>query len=101
MRAVNRYAARTLTANVSSSPSIVSSRGPLDNGYDGGLERDPRRQLLWSVAESTPLVDRVHELDLIVRSLAAEGARLLTLVGPAGVGQDPFRRGRGCATDRA
>ena len=37
--------------------------------------------------EPTPLVGRAHELDTIVRSLAAEDTRLLTLTGPAGVGK--------------
>ena len=52
-----------------------------------GAARDPRRVSWWSVAEPTPLVGRVHELDLIVHSLAAGDTRLLTLVGPAGVGK--------------
>ena len=46
-----------------------------------GAARDPRRVSPWSVAEPTPLVGRVHELDLIVHSLAAGDTRLLTLVG--------------------
>ncbi len=49
--------------------------------------RDPRRPSWRTVAEPTPLVGRVHELDLIVHSLAAGDTRLLTLVGPAGVGK--------------
>ncbi len=48
---------------------------------------DPPRSSWRSPAEPTPLVGRVHELDLIVRSLAAGDTRLLTLVGPAGVGK--------------
>jgi predicted ATPase/DNA-binding CsgD family transcriptional regulator len=35
----------------------------------------------------TPLVGRADELALILRLLTVEGARLLTLVGPAGVGK--------------
>ena len=53
----------------------------------GAAAPDPRRLSRWSVAEPTPLVGRVHELDLIVRSLVAGDTRLLTLVGPAGVGK--------------
>ncbi len=53
----------------------------------GGSVRDPRRQSWWSVAAPTPLVDRVQELDTIVRSLAAGDIRLMTLTGPAGVGK--------------
>ncbi len=49
--------------------------------------RAPGRPSWRSVAEPTPLVGRVHELELIVHSLAAGDTRLLTLVGPAGVGK--------------
>jgi non-specific serine/threonine protein kinase len=38
-------------------------------------------------APPTPLVGRADDLALILRLLADEGARLLTLVGPAGVGK--------------
>jgi predicted ATPase/DNA-binding CsgD family transcriptional regulator/transcriptional regulator with XRE-family HTH domain len=59
-------------------------------GADGAATRDmdqrPSRPG-WQVAEPTPLVDRVHELDTIVRSLGAGEVRLLTLTGPAGVGK--------------
>jgi len=51
------------------------------------VERDPRDQSCWSLAAPTPLVGRVQELETIVRSLVAEGTRLLTLTGPAGVGK--------------
>jgi predicted ATPase/DNA-binding CsgD family transcriptional regulator len=53
----------------------------------GGGARDSRHRPWWSVAEPTQLVDRVHELDTIVRSLVAGDTRLLTLTGPAGVGK--------------
>jgi predicted ATPase/transcriptional regulator with XRE-family HTH domain len=56
-------------------------------GTSHGAAREPDRSFWRSVAEPTPLVGRVHELDLIVRSLAAGDTRLLTLVGPAGVGK--------------
>src|SRR4051794_12442011 len=70
------------------SPSVArGAPGGDDNGHNGGLARDPHRQLRWSVVEPTPLVDRLRELELIIRSLAAEDIRLLTLVGPAGVGK--------------
>ncbi|HEV2239142.1 MAG TPA: AAA family ATPase, partial [Ktedonobacterales bacterium] len=36
---------------------------------------------------ATPLIDRVDELAIIHQLLAVEGARLLTLTGPAGVGK--------------
>ena len=52
-----------------------------------GVVRDPRRPPWHSVAEPTLLLGRAHELDLIVRSLAAGDTRLMTLVGPAGVGK--------------
>ncbi len=38
-------------------------------------------------AQPTPLVDRTGELDAILQRLTVEGARLLTLTGPAGVGK--------------
>jgi non-specific serine/threonine protein kinase len=40
-----------------------------------------------ALAEPTPLVDRVEELAIIRRKLTVEGVRLLTLVGPGGVGK--------------
>jgi predicted ATPase/transcriptional regulator with XRE-family HTH domain len=38
-------------------------------------------------AQPTPMVDRVTELAIIWQRLTVDGARLLTLVGPAGVGK--------------
>ena len=64
----------------------AAAEGSRAHDNDGPV-RDPRRLAWWSVAEPTPLVGRVHELDLIVRSLVAGDSRLLTLVGPAGVGK--------------
>src|SRR6266536_861195 len=61
--------------------------GAAGTGYDGGPAPELLRQSWWPVAEPTPLVGRVHELDLIVRSLVAGDTRMLTLVGPAGVGK--------------
>jgi predicted ATPase/DNA-binding CsgD family transcriptional regulator/DNA-binding XRE family transcriptional regulator len=61
--------------------------GTHGTGCHGGTTRDPRRQSWRSAADPTPLVGREHELDLIVRSLVAGDTRLLTLVGPAGVGK--------------
>jgi transcriptional regulator with XRE-family HTH domain len=42
---------------------------------ESGAAPHPRRLSRWSVAEPTPLVGRVHELDLIVRSLVAGDTR--------------------------
>jgi transcriptional regulator with XRE-family HTH domain len=64
----------------------AAAEGSRAHDKDGPV-RDPRRLAWWSVAEPTPLVGRVHELDLIVGSLVAGDSRLLTLVGPAGVGK--------------
>src|SRR5579864_2880278 len=44
---------------------------------DGGADRDPHRHTWRSAADPAPLVGRVHELDLIVRSLIAGDTRLL------------------------
>ena len=53
----------------------------------GGADGDAHHRSRWLAVEPTPLVDRVHELDTIIRSLVVEDARLLTLTGPAGVGK--------------
>lgn len=69
---------------------VAAARGPAGSrniaGHSGGA-LFPRRQFWRSVAEPTPLVDRVHELDTMLRLLVGEGVRLLTLTGPAGVGK--------------
>jgi predicted ATPase/DNA-binding CsgD family transcriptional regulator/transcriptional regulator with XRE-family HTH domain len=56
-------------------------------GADDGPARDSRPQSWRLVAEPTPLVDRVHELDTTLRLLSDDAVRLLTLTGPAGVGK--------------
>jgi predicted ATPase/DNA-binding CsgD family transcriptional regulator/transcriptional regulator with XRE-family HTH domain len=56
-------------------------------GADGSSVRDAHRRPWWLAMEPTPLVGRAHELDTIIQTLAAEGTRLLTLTGPAGVGK--------------
>jgi non-specific serine/threonine protein kinase len=56
-------------------------------GAEQSAEQDGRRQSWWTVAGPSPLVGRAQELETIVRSLTIEGVRLLTLVGPAGVGK--------------
>ncbi len=69
-------------------PTVAGgASGTGGTGGTGDAVRDPRRQSCWSVAAPTPLVDRVQELDTIVRSLVAGDTRLLTLTGPAGVGK--------------
>jgi non-specific serine/threonine protein kinase len=50
-------------------------------------KRDVRGLSWWLAIQSTPLVDRTHELEMILRQLRSEGVRLLTLTGPAGVGK--------------
>jgi predicted ATPase/DNA-binding XRE family transcriptional regulator len=57
------------------------------SGAEGSAARDVDPRPWRLAAEPTPLVDRVHELDTIVRALATGEARLLTLTGPAGVGK--------------
>jgi predicted ATPase/DNA-binding CsgD family transcriptional regulator/transcriptional regulator with XRE-family HTH domain len=44
-------------------------------------------KLAWISVQPTPLVDRSHEVSTILRMLTVDGVRLLTLVGPAGVGK--------------
>jgi transcriptional regulator with XRE-family HTH domain len=45
------------------------------------------RNIRWIPIQPTPLVGRSQELEAILRMLTVEGVRLLTLVGPAGVGK--------------
>lgn len=57
-----------------------------DAEEDGAGARQSTRR--WPLPpEPTPLVDRTSELETILQRLTAEGVRLLTLVGPAGVGK--------------
>jgi len=46
-----------------------------------------RSKIEWIPIQPTPLVDRSHEVSTILRMLTVDGARLLTLIGPAGVGK--------------
>ena len=46
-----------------------------------------RPSIEWIPTQPTPLVDRLHEVSEIVRMLVSDSVRLLTLVGPAGVGK--------------
>ena len=45
------------------------------------------RHMGWIPIQPTPLVGRSQEVETILRMLTVEGVRLLTLVGPAGVGK--------------
>src|SRR5689334_17707486 len=56
-------------------------------GAEGSATRDAHRGPWQRMGEPTPLVDRVQEVDMIVRYLVTGEARLLTLTGPAGVGK--------------
>jgi predicted ATPase/DNA-binding CsgD family transcriptional regulator/transcriptional regulator with XRE-family HTH domain len=64
---------------------VVAARAA--SGADSGAARDVDPRPRWLATEPTLLVDRVHDLDTIVRSLVAGDTRLLTLTGPAGVGK--------------
>ncbi|HEV8194124.1 MAG TPA: helix-turn-helix domain-containing protein, partial [Ktedonobacterales bacterium] len=44
-------------------------------------------RIRWLSVYPTPLVDRSHEVKTILQMLKEDGVRLLTLVGPAGVGK--------------
>jgi predicted ATPase/DNA-binding CsgD family transcriptional regulator/transcriptional regulator with XRE-family HTH domain len=46
-----------------------------------------RRHVPWMPLQPTPLVGRTQEVETIFRMLTVDGVRLLTLVGPAGVGK--------------
>jgi predicted ATPase/DNA-binding CsgD family transcriptional regulator/DNA-binding XRE family transcriptional regulator len=74
----------TKAGPIEASPTVASAvPGAEDNGAALGTHRHPWR----SFAEPTPLVDRVRELETIVRILDAGDSRLLTLTGPPGVGK--------------
>ena len=79
---------------------VAAARGsaalaPVRVGVDAGLgaEHDQRlaapRGVLATLiaAPPSPLVGRADDLAFILRQLSVEGARLLTLTGPAGVGK--------------
>jgi predicted ATPase/DNA-binding CsgD family transcriptional regulator/transcriptional regulator with XRE-family HTH domain len=68
-------------------PGAASAQDTWNTGRYDGASTDQRRQPCWALAATTPLVGRVQELETIVQSLVGEGARLLTLTGPAGVGK--------------
>jgi len=46
-----------------------------------------RPHIEWIPIQPTPMVDRPHEVETIQRLLTGDGVRLLTLLGPAGVGK--------------
>src|SRR5262252_5493317 len=46
-----------------------------------------RQHILWLPLQPTPLIGRTQEVEAIGRLLTVDGGRLLTLVGPAGVGK--------------
>src|SRR5262245_15481231 len=45
------------------------------------------RHVPWMPLQPIPLIGRAQELETILRMLTVDGVRLLTLVGPAGVGK--------------
>src|SRR5262249_39264355 len=46
-----------------------------------------RQHILWLPLQPTPLIGRAQEVEAIQRMLIVDDVRLLTLVGPAGVGK--------------
>jgi predicted ATPase/DNA-binding CsgD family transcriptional regulator/transcriptional regulator with XRE-family HTH domain len=79
-RADLRAAARSFSAiSVASASSLASAAGPHNE------IRRPKTE--WIPVQPTPMVDRSHEVSTILRMLTVDGVRLLTLVGPAGVGK--------------
>jgi predicted ATPase/transcriptional regulator with XRE-family HTH domain len=67
----------------------VPSQAPLAGAHTGEstLPHQAGSFGQLSLAQPTPLVDRTEELGTIRTRLVAEGVRLLTLTGPAGVGK--------------
>ncbi len=80
-RASFRAAARPLNA------ITVAEVTPGARRRDEGTDKKPRPHIRWISIHPTPLVDRSHEMETILRMLREDGVRLLTLVGPAGVGK--------------
>jgi len=69
---------RAVAAAAGASPLAPDERRP---------DETQRRIMAWMPLQPTPLVGRSQEVETILRMLTAEGVRLLTLVGPAGVGK--------------
>ncbi len=80
-------AAEQGSASPGGPPQAVAAQAASTATASDPAASGPRRRLRWLAAEPTPLVDRIDELHTMVRLLAVEGARLLTLTGPAGVGK--------------
>jgi predicted ATPase/DNA-binding CsgD family transcriptional regulator len=80
-RASFQAVARPLSA-IPVANSAVDARN-----LDESADEKPRPHIRWISVHPTPLVDRSHEVGTILRLLREDDVRLLTLVGPAGVGK--------------
>ena len=82
---------RARTQFVAAARGVEASPATGPSGAAPGGEQRPagdvRHRFWWLTSQPTPLVDRAHELELIIRLIRDEGVRLLTLSGPAGVGK--------------
>ncbi|HEV8192753.1 MAG TPA: NB-ARC domain-containing protein, partial [Ktedonobacterales bacterium] len=77
-------AARALSAGDAADAAASASNRPGDARRSGEARW---RHTGWIPLQPNPLVDRLQEVETILRMLTVDGIRLLTLVGPAGVGK--------------
>jgi predicted ATPase/DNA-binding CsgD family transcriptional regulator/transcriptional regulator with XRE-family HTH domain len=83
-RADLQATARSLFAVAAADSAAGASTIALDERRPGETRW---RHIGWMPLQPTPLVGRTQEVETILRMLTVDGVRLLTLVGPAGVGK--------------
>jgi non-specific serine/threonine protein kinase len=84
-------AERTNFEAAAGSLSAVPARAATAGGQAAREAKHPsdtqRRRMGWLPLQPTPLVGRSQEVETILRMLSVDGVRLLTIIGPAGVGK--------------
>ena len=66
------------TAATAGGPAAREAKHPSDT---------QRRRMAWMLQQPTPIIGRSQEVETILRMLSVDGIRLLTIIGPAGVGK--------------
>jgi predicted ATPase/DNA-binding CsgD family transcriptional regulator/transcriptional regulator with XRE-family HTH domain len=78
---------RAAAGSLSADPvavAIADGQAPRESKHLGDRQR---RHMAWMPLQPTPLVGRSQEVETILRMLSVDGVRLLTIIGPAGVGK--------------